>query len=146
MTYTIESSRYRCLADSRRDMHKCTNQVQLPSPPWVGCVLSRNINIETWFWKLNKWICSCFSLKIPFLLNYSIFIILLQILQITRLSFPYLNNSISRSSYNEALCCLERGNICDDVVMSHRQRLWAPPRRVITWSYLLLILNFLFHD
>lgn len=57
--------------------------------------------------------------------------------------FPHLHNSVSRSSHDEALSCLEGGNICDDVMMSHGKRLWAPSRGVITWSYLLLILNFL---
>lgn len=72
---------------------------------------------------------------------HNIFRTLLQIIQITGFSFPHLNNPISRCSYNEGLCCLERGN----TLVSHRQRLWAPPPPVITRSCLPLVLNFLFH-
>lgn len=58
--------------------------------------------------------------------------------------FPHLHNPVSRSSHNEALSGLKGGDVCDDVMMSHRQRLRAPSRGIITWSHLLLILNFLF--
>lgn len=64
-------------------------------------------------------------------------------IQVSRFLLPHLYNPISRSSHDETLCCLESSNICDDVMMPHRQRFWAPSRGIITWSYFLFILNFL---
>lgn len=99
--------------------------------------------------KVSKWIWSHFcSLEIPFLWSYDIFTTLLQIIQIPRFLFPHLSNPISRCSYSEALCCLERGYI---LMMSwcHKGRHSGPlgvgDGVSSLESYFLIILNFLFH-
>lgn len=54
-----------------------------------------------------------FPLESPCIYNF--------IIQTTRSSFPHRSNSISRCSYNETLCCLERGHISDDVLVSRAE-------------------------
>lgn len=65
-------------------------------------------------------LCTLCSLKILFSLELQYIYTFLQIIQITLFSFPHLNNPISRSSHDEALCRLECGDIRDDVMVSHR--------------------------
>lgn len=60
--------------------------------------------------------------------------------------FPHFNNPISWRSNYKPLCGLKSRDICDNIMMPNRERLWTLPRGLISGSQLLLVLNFLYKN
>lgn len=58
-------------------------------------------------------------------------------------SLPDFYNAISRGGYNEALGCLEGGNVSNNVMVAHRQGLWTSARGILCGTSLLLTVNLL---
>lgn len=58
-------------------------------------------------------------------------------------SLPHLDDAVPGRGDDEALRCLEGGDVRDDVVVTHRQRLWAAARRVVNHVALLLAVDLL---